>query len=150
MEAIPVWALFVATALLVVLAIEAGYVLGRRALRRSKNEKESPVSAIAAGTLALLAFMLAFTFGIVSDRYDARKDLVRQEANAIRTAWQRSDFLPEPDRSQAVALLKEYVDHRLAAVQPAALHDPALLADQVAQSIRIQNQLWDMAVAFRS
>jgi hypothetical protein len=146
-EAIPVWALFIATTLLVVVAIESGFLLGRKVQRRSGKERESPVSAIAAGTLALLAFMMAFTFGIVSDRYDARKDLVRQEANAIRTAWQRSDFLPEPDRTQAVALLKEYVDHRLAAVRPAVLDNPDLVTEQVAESVSIQSDLWDMAVA---
>ena len=70
----------------VVIAIEAGYRLGHAAHRRSEDEKESPVSAIPAAILGLLAFMLAFTFGIVSDRYDARKALVREEANAIRTA----------------------------------------------------------------
>ena len=45
---------------------------------------------------------MAFTFGIVSDRYDARKALVREEANAIRTAWFRSDFLAVQDRDRAV------------------------------------------------
>ena len=49
---------------------------------------------IAGAILALATFMLAFTFGIVADRYDTKKGLVREDANAIRTAWQRSDFLP--------------------------------------------------------
>ena len=39
--------------------------------------------------------MLAFTFSIVSDRYDTRKALVRDDAIAIRTAWQRATFCPK-------------------------------------------------------
>jgi hypothetical protein len=143
MDALPVWVVFPATILVVVVAIEGGYRLGRAVHRRSGDEKESPVSAIAGTILALLAFIMAFTFGIVSDRYDARKVLVREEANAIRTAWLRSDFLPEPDRAEAVRLLRDYVDRRLAAVQSMDL--PELTAALV-ESVRLQRQLWDMAV----
>jgi MFS family permease len=143
MDALSIWAVFTTTLLLVVAAIEAGYRLGRAARSRSEHEKESPVSAIAATILALLAFIMAFTFGIASDRYDTRKTLVREEANAIRTAWSRSDFLPEPDRGAATGLLREYVDVRLAAVQSSDL-DRVRAA--IVDSGRIQSQLWEMAV----
>ena len=111
MDALPIWAVFTTTLLLVVAAIEAGYRLGRAARSRSEHVKESPVSAIAATILALLAFIMAFTFGIVSDRYDARKALVREEANAVRTAWSRADFLPEPDRGEAAVVLRGLRGH---------------------------------------
>jgi MFS family permease len=143
MDILPVWAVFAATLLLVAAAIEAGYRLGRVVRVRSEDEKEAPVSAIAATILALLAFIMAFTFGIVADRYDARKALVREEANAIRTAWARSDFLPEPDRGEAVRLLRAYVDGRLSGVRS---YDMARLRAAVLESGRIQRQLWDMAV----
>jgi hypothetical protein len=143
MEALSIWVVFGATVLWVVAAIEAGYRLGRAARSRSEDEKESPVSAIAATILALLAFIMAFTFGIVSDRYDARKALVREEANAIRTAWLRSDFLPEPDRAEAVGLLMDYVDRRVAAVQS---RDIAQVRAALVEAERVQRRLWDMAV----
>jgi hypothetical protein len=59
--------------------------------------------------LALLAFILAFTFGIVSDRYDSRRALVREQATAIRTAYSRSDFLPEPGRDVSKGLFNDYI-----------------------------------------
>jgi hypothetical protein len=108
------WVLFAGTILVVVMAIEAGHRLGHAARRQSEDEKESPVSAMAGAVLGLAAFMLAFAFGIVSDRYDARKGLVRDEANAVRTAYLRSDFLPEPGRAEAKDLLRRYLDVRLA------------------------------------
>ena len=119
---IPIWVLFAATIIIVLLAIEAGYLLGRAAHRKTEDEKESPVSAIAGAVLGLAAFMLAFTFGIVWERYDARKGLVREDAVAIRTAWERSDFLPAMDRAEAKALLREYVDVRVTFVQGRSLH----------------------------
>jgi hypothetical protein len=135
--------LFAATILVVVIAIEGGYRLGRAIHRTSEDEKESPVSAIAGSVLGLLAFILAFTFAIVSDRYDARKALVREEANVIRTAFVRSDFLPETDRGEAAGLFRRYVDVRLAAVES---HDIGEVHEAVAESVRIQRRLWDMAV----
>ena len=143
MDAIPIGVLFAATIIIVVIAIEAGYRLGDAARRRSEREKEPPVSAIAAAILGLVAFIMAFTFGIVSDRYDARKALVRDEANAIRTAYMRSDFLPKPDRAKAGGLLRRYVDLRLDAVR---VREPGTMNRILSESTRIQRQLWDMAV----
>ena len=112
-DALPMWAVFAGTIVVVMVAIEAGYLLGRVMHRRSEDEKESPVSAIAGAIVGLAAFMLAFTFGIVSERYDAKRALVREDAVALRTAWQRADFLPEPDRAEANTLLRQYVDLRV-------------------------------------
>jgi hypothetical protein len=144
METIPVWMFLLATFIVITVAIEVGYRLGHVAHRRSEEEKESPVSAISAAILGLLAFMLAFTFGIVSERYDARKGLVREEANAIRTAFLRSDFLPEADRGEAANLLRKYVDGRLSAVRSG---DLGQLKVALAEAERIQRRLWAMAVA---
>ncbi|HJW46344.1 MAG TPA: hypothetical protein VJ484_07615, partial [Lysobacter sp.] len=72
-DAIPIPAVFVGTIIVVMLALEVGYRLGSAVHRRSADEKESPVSVIAGAILALATFMLAFTFGIVADRYDSKK-----------------------------------------------------------------------------
>jgi hypothetical protein len=117
--------------------------LARSRTAGRRKEKESPVSAIAGAVLALLAFVLAFTFGIASNRFDARKELVREEANRIRTAWLRSDFLPEADRAEARRLIREYLEGRLVAVQA---RDVEHVTRAIAQCERIQGRLWDMAV----
>jgi hypothetical protein len=90
--------------------------------------------------------MLAFTFGIVSERYDARKGLVRDEANAIRTAYLRSDFLPEPDRAEAKSLLRGYLDARLAFVELGSLEQQHV-TKVLSETQRLQGRLWNMAVA---
>jgi len=144
MDGYPLTLVFAATVLLVIAGIEGGFRLGRASHARSDEEKESPVSAISATVLALLAFIMAFTFGIVSDRFDARKALVREEAGAIRTAWLRTDFLPEPDRTEAVTLLRTYVDGRVAAVHS---NDSAQVRAGLLESERIQRRLWEIAVA---
>lgn len=146
MDAIPIWAIFAATIIVVIVAIEVGYQFGRAMHRRSEDEKESPVSAIAGAILGLAAFMLAFTFGIVSERYDARKGLVRDDAIAIRTAWKRSDFLPETDRAEAAALLRQYVDMRVKFADVLNL-EPESVKSFLSETQRLQDRLWNMAVA---
>jgi hypothetical protein len=140
---IPIWLLFTITTLLVVATIEVGYLVGRTARRKSEDEKESPVSAIAGTVLALLAFILAFTFGIVANKYDSRRELVREQAAAIRTAYTRSDFLPEPSRGEAKTLYNDYVAKLLEASDPDNVDNlPVLISDL--QTIQVQ--LWNMAV----
>ena len=94
----PVLLLLLTTFLLVVIAIEIGYRIGAAIKKRREVETESTVSSISGYVLALLAFIIAFTFGIVTDRYQARKELVREEANLLRTAWMRAEFLPDTVR----------------------------------------------------
>ena len=138
------WLVFVATTGLILLAIEIGYRLGSAIRKRSEGEKEAPVSAITGSVLALLAFLLAFTFGIVSDRFDARKELVRQQAITISTAYARTDFLPQPDRDNAQALFRTYMDVLLESAEPG---NGDRRAELVAQLNGIVAQLWDGGVA---
>jgi hypothetical protein len=70
LDHMPIWVILILSILLVMISIESCYRLGHRSRRRSEEEKESPVSAIAGSVLGLLAFMMVFTFGIVSDRYN--------------------------------------------------------------------------------
>jgi len=142
-DALPIWVLFLMTAALVVLAVEIGFRLGKIVTRRSSEERESPVSAIAGAILGLLAFMLAFTFSIASERYDTKKNLVREEANVLRAAWQRSDFLQDPAREKTKALLRDYLDNRLAFVQ---LSNPDRAETSISDATRIQHEIWAIGV----
>jgi hypothetical protein len=144
-DSLPLWVVFAATMIVVVISMEAGNRLGQSMHRRSYDDRDSPVAAIAGPVLGLAAFMLAFTFAMVSERYDARKGLVREDAIAIRTAWQRADFLPEPDRAEAVALLRQYVDLRVDFASAQSL-EPERVQTLLSETQRVQTALWDMAV----
>lgn len=146
LDTIPTWAFFAGMVLLVLLSTEAGYRIGRRAHRRSEEELEAPISSISSSILGLGGFILAFTFGIVSNRYDARKVLVIEEANAVRTAYHRADFLPVSDAGEARKLLRDYLDLRLDFVEEGSL-DPERLNEVLSRTSLIQDRLWDVAVA---
>ena len=144
LDSIPIWAIFLGTIFIVLVSIEAGFRSGTHS-HRSEDEKEAPVSGVSGAILGLAAFMLAFSFGIVAERYDARKALVREDANAIRTTWLRSDFLPEPDRTETRKLIRTYLDLRLAFTQ--GDFNKQRVQEVLVQSDHIQRRLWEIAVA---
>jgi hypothetical protein len=45
-------------------------------------------------TLGLLAFILAFTFGLAAARFDTRRQVVLDEANAIGPTYLRAACFP--------------------------------------------------------
>ena len=71
---------------------------------------------------------------------------LREDANAIRTAWQRSEFLPEADRSEAAALLLRYLDVRLEYAGGGRLA-PDRTRAFLSETRSLQDRLWSMAVA---
>lgn len=139
LDLFPLWALFIATVVVVGVAAEAGYRIGRYRRNRSDQEKEAPVGAIVAATLGLPAFMLAFTFGLAASRFDARRIVVLDESNAIGTTYLRAGMLPEPHGAECRRLLREYIDVRLQAAESADL------ARAVAKSTELQRALWSEA-----
>ena len=101
---------YLITVVLVLVSIAIGFRLGRRTPKNKKSEKNLSIGTVVGTMLALLAFTLAFTFSMTSSRFDARKQLVLNEANTIRTAILRTDFLTESPRIESRKLFKEYVD----------------------------------------
>ena len=147
LDAVPLWAFFLGTIVLVLVSTEIGHRAGLAAHRAAPNEKSGPASGVSAAVLGLTAFMLAFAFGSVASRYDARKTLVREDANAIRTAWARSDFLPEADRAASRRLLVRYLDERIAFAKATARYTDDGLARARRSSEAMLAQLWNIAVA---
>lgn len=141
LDYIPLWCLPVLYAAGLWGALEAGYRFGRWRHNLAPDEHEQPVAAIVASILGLLALVLGFTFGLAASRFDARRQAVLQEANAIGTTYFRSSFLPPAQRERSVQHLQEYVATRLQAVQDG---DPV---PAIAKSEALQQQLWQDAVA---
>jgi putative effector of murein hydrolase LrgA (UPF0299 family) len=144
MTSLPLLLQFLITIIVIIGSIEVGNRVGLALQSYKKHEKDGMISVISGSILGLLSFMLAFTFGIVSDRHDARKALVRDEANQIGTVWLRSDFMTEPDRSTSKKLVKEYLDIRLSLLKSVA--DDKIIKS-VVDADSIHNILWTMGIS---
>jgi hypothetical protein len=139
MPSFHVW-VFGLTVVAVLLAFEVGLRLGRWKSRQPDPEPEPSVRALVASILGVLAFVLGFAFGLASAHYDTRNQAVFDEAVAIRTAYRRSDLLPESARVAMRQLLRDYVDARVAI---GASGD----AERALMRLReLQDQMWTTAV----
>jgi hypothetical protein len=137
----PLPMVFVVGLALVLALSEIGWQLGTRAVGRGSSNLTTLESAM----LGLLALMIAFTFSMALSRFEARRDAVLNEANAIGTTALRARLLPDPQRSEVLKLLREYVQIRLDIVQSGA--SLTELARAVDRSNALQEALWQQAQA---
>ena len=136
LDAIPLGLLYILTVLAMLATMEIGYRLARARRRNSADKTDAGAGAMAAASLALLAFLLAFLVSLGSGFAAERRRLVIAEANAIGTANLRADYLDEPYRTQSRDLLREYTDMRLEAYYPT----PSAAA--ITRSEEIHDELW--------
>jgi hypothetical protein len=124
---------------LMLLAIEVGRRIGQKRLRDDPEGAQSGVGAIEGAVFALMGLMIAFTFSGASSRFDARRDLLLQESNAIGTAWLRLDLLPPEVRALEQADFRRYTELRLAATRASATQATPELS-------RLEQSIWERAV----
>jgi hypothetical protein len=112
---------------------------------RDKPEKTKDGGSVPAAVLTLLGLLLGFSFAMAVSRYEARRDLVVQEANFIDETARRAQLLPEPQAANVERLLREYVALRI------EVHRAAQFSERFAalrkRTAELHDGLWDEAVA---
>jgi hypothetical protein len=123
--------------------------IGRRlAVRRIARDPEGAGAGTAAAegaVFALFGLLVAFTFSGAASRFDARRQLIVQEANTIGTAYLRLDLLPADTQPALRALFREYLDSRLETYR--RLPDLQAALAELGHSVEIQGRIWTQAVA---
>ena len=145
-DLVPIWVLFVGTILLMVLFIELGFWMGKKAQVNAKKAQTSQVRAIMGAGLGLLAFMLAFTFSTAQSHFEARVQNLAEEARIARNAFMQADMMPEPERTEAKQLLGDYIELRSIGKLNDAGGGEEELAEGLRISEKIQKDLWILAV----
>jgi hypothetical protein len=92
-----------------------------------------------------MGLLIAFTFSGAAARFDARRHLIVEEANAIGTAYLRLELLPAAVQPQVREEFRRYVDARIATY--AVLPDMDAAMAQLAKSAEIRREIWNHAVA---
>lgn len=128
--------IFLVSIVVLLAASEAGRFIGMRASGRGGDD----VSTLEGAILGLLALMIGFTFAMTLSRFEARRDAVLAEANAIGTTALRARLLPSPHNIEINKLLREYVKVRLDITQRVA--SAAELKAAIVRSSEIHEALW--------
>lgn len=124
--------------------LELGRRLRQRQHARHPESTGDGLGAIEGAVFGLLGLLLAFTFSGAASRFDARRHLVIEEANAIGSAYLRLDLLPPEHRQILQEHLRNYVDARLALYR--AIPDSIRVRAALAQGAALQQEIWTGAV----
>ena len=129
---------FAATLVLFVGCTRAG-VLARLHGHKLTPAERGEFDLVRNAIFTLLGLMIGFAISMAVTRYDVRKNLEESEANAIGTEYLRLDLIPAEAASKARALLRTYVDERVAYY---GISDPGALAKNAAETGDTMNALW--------
>jgi hypothetical protein len=123
-------------------AVEIGYRQGVRA--PSDETVVSHATAWEAALLGLLALLIGFSFAMAVTRFDTRRELIVDEANAIESVSLRARYLDPPAPDKVQALLSKYLDVRIRSYDVGMNWQALNAAHREAKAL--QHQLWDQAV----
>ncbi len=132
---------------LVMLAV-AGFAGSLLRARYAEAVRLPSFNTVESSVLGLMALLLGFSFAMAVSRYDLRKSLEVEEANAIGTTWLRTAALDESPRTEARTLLKNYAPERIAYFDAGT--DDRAMADHLSRSNRIQSELWRIVTGYAS
>ncbi|HXU81766.1 MAG TPA: hypothetical protein VN914_10245, partial [Polyangia bacterium] len=86
-----------------------------------------------------------FTFAMAVARFDGRRELILEEANAIESVSLRARYLDPPARDQVAALLVPYVDARIEGYQAGI--ERRRTESAYHKSKVLQERLWEIVVS---
>jgi hypothetical protein len=130
------------------LFLDIGRRIGARRRAQDPEGTGAGTGAVDGAVFALLGLLVAFTFSGAAARFDTRRALIVEEANAIGTAYLRLDVAPASAQPALRDLFRRYVDSRLETYRKfRKLSDLDAAKAELAQSAKLQADIWNQAVA---
>lgn len=121
------------------LVYEVSYRIGRATAQRRGQQVEN-VGAVVATMLTLTAFVLGITLSVAIGRFGERRMTTLEEANAIGTAWLRSQAIEDVRAEEIGRLLERHAQLRLDFVR--APQGDSGLEEINRASVAVQDQIW--------
>jgi len=127
------------------LTLIIGQHLGRRNKAEVTDAARARLTAVEAAIFGLMGLMIAFTFSGAAQRYELRRQLVIDEANAIGTSYLRVDLLPSSRQEGLREKYRRYAEARLAVYR--VLPDLKESTTQAAIATTLQGEIWAGTIA---
>lgn len=94
---------------------------------------------------ALLGLLIALTFTGAASRFEARRSLITEEANAIGAAYLLVDLLPGDAQPEMRQLFRHYLDTQLEIYRH--VEDMAATKVNIAEAVALQGDIWAKGLA---
>ena len=127
------------------LMLEFGRRIGLRRIAEDAEGAKSGIGTVEGALLALLGLLIAFSFSGAAARFDARRQQIVDEANAIGSAYNLIDLLPPETQERLRNSFRQYLDSRLEAYRK--MPDLSGAKVELDRSAVLQNDIWAQAVA---
>jgi hypothetical protein len=128
-----------------VICLEIGRRLGTRKLAKDPQGGLAGLGVAEGAVFGLYGLLVAFTFSGAANRFDSKRELIAEEANAIGTAYLRLDLLPGDSQPALRKRFREYVESRLEVYR--RIPDAEAVKTELSKSAKIQMEIWSQAVA---
>lgn len=127
------------------LLIEIGYQGGMYHRGKPDKSQMAQVRAIMGASLGLLAFMLAFSFAVAQQHFEARTNAYLLEVTAIDAAYRGASLLDENRAGEARALLREFVQLRRDTSDAESRDELKEVIELIRAAERLHDKLWQVA-----
>jgi hypothetical protein len=132
--------------LIMLLVLETGRRIGKRyySMEESEHHRGNRI-LVESAIYGLLGLLIAFTVSGAANRFDARRTLTVQEANAIGTAYLRLDLLPAAAQPELRQKFRRYAEARLAVFR--LLPDFEASNAEAIRANELQRSIWNEVIA---
>jgi hypothetical protein len=117
--------------------------IGRRIGLTSTLGSHAGASTVNSAVFGLIGLLIAFTFSGAAARFEARRHLITEEANAIGTAYLRIDQLPADAQPEMRALFRHYLEVRATTYRDVG--DISATNAKLAEAEAMQKLMWAKA-----
>jgi antitoxin component HigA of HigAB toxin-antitoxin module len=130
-----------------IVTVEIGFWVRKgRVKGGSDGFEKGDVALILGAVTTLLALLLGFTYSMSEVRFEARRQLVIEQTNAIGTTYLRAKTLPEPRSSEIQELLRQYTA-LLVEIASKMEDDPEKIRESTNRINQLHNLIWAHAAA---
>jgi hypothetical protein len=139
------WAFGLVLFVVLTASAECGFRIAQQQRDRISEAAKSQAASLQGAVLGLMGLLAAFCLAMAVSRFDLRKQIIIDEANAIGTCYLRTSLLPHPHQARAARLVRNYLDERIKFSQ--ILNRGSSLQETLHVARALQGELWQEAVA---
>ncbi|EAT58958.1 bestrophin-like domain [Chlorobium ferrooxidans] len=125
-------------------SVELGRRIGLGTIRRNPDGLAKGIGPVEGAVFGLLGLIIAFTFAGAESRFENRRHLITEEANAIGTAYLRIKLLPPDTQPEVRELFRRYLDTRVSAYRN--VEDEATTKANLEKSTALQEEIWQKSI----